>query len=180
MVSTHEIDLLMAYSDSDVLTVRSCQWNGEGAVSWDSRKITQDSIISENIRHDILSGRRRILFVESKSQSLDPPMCSALFPKVQVISKNGCEEVRKVVTGVRGTEDQHHVKAYGFTDRNARCCRNVKILQNAGVFTLDVFSVELLHYCGDAIDGVTCRHARGLGESEQEKKIGPCSPHLML
>ena len=168
IISTHEIALPVANPDAQVLMLRSCQWHGNQCVAWDADVLEPNAELPENLKLEILGSRQRILFVEGKSSSLDFPLYAALFPELSVVSKGNCAEVQKAVLGLRGSQDLHHVKAFGLIDRDNRTKEKVKGLAERGVFALKVYSVEALYYCSYAIDAVAHRQAESFGVDADE------------
>ena len=164
VVSTHEIALPVANPKASVLMVRSCQWNGTEAGAWDVELLEPNNVLPDDLKRAILGSRKKILFVEGKdtARSLDLPLYHALFPGVSVVPKGSCTDVEKAVKGMRGSQDLHHVEAFGLIDRDNRDEEKVKQLAEDGVFPLDVYSVESLYYCSDAIATVARRQAESL------------------
>ena len=168
VVSTHEIALPVANPKARVLMVRSCRWKGDKASAWDVELLEPNNDLPEELKRDILGSRKRILFVEGNSNSLDLPLYNALFPDLSVIPKGSCIDVQKAVNGLRGSPNLHHVEAFGLIDRDGRDEETVKQLAEDGVFALDVYSVESLYYCSDAIAAVANRQAESLGGNADE------------
>ena len=162
VISTHEIALPVANPKARVLMVRSCRWKGDKASAWDVELLEPNNDLPEELKLDILGSRKRILFVEGNSNSLDLPLYNALFPDLSVIPKGSCIDVQKAVNGLRGSPNLHHVEAFGLIDRDGRDEETVKQLAEDGVFALDVYSVESLYYCSDAIAAVANRQAESL------------------
>ena len=69
----------------------------------------------------------------------------------------------KAVSGLRESRNLHHVEALGLIDRDNRSHDDVDKLAKEFVFALDVYSVEALYYCSDAIVAVAQRQAESLG-----------------
>ena len=153
--------------------VRSCQWSGSNASAWDVEVLEVQGDLPEDLKRAILDSRRRILFIEGDSNSLDLPLYHALFPDISVVPKGSCRDVERAVKGLRGSQDLHHVEAFGLIDRDDRDKEKVRQLAEGGVFALDVYSVESLYYCSTAIAAVACRQAESLGDNadEMNKKI---------
>ena len=168
IVATHEIALPVANPDARVLMLRSCQWSGDECVAWDANVLEPNAELPEDLKLAILGSRQRILFVEGRSGSLDFPLYTALFPGLSVVSKGNCADVQKAVLGLRGSQDSHHAKAFGLIDRDNRTKENVKELAEQGVFALEVYSVEVLYYCSDAIAAVAHRQAESFGVDADE------------
>ena len=168
VVSTHEIALPVANPEARCLMVRSCQWNGDRATAWQVELLESKVDLPEDLKRAILGSRKRILFVEGESSSLDFPIYSALFPDISVVPKGGCVDVQRAVSGLRGSEGLHHVEAYGLIDRDNREEEEVSRLAKDGIFALEVCSVESLYYCSDAIAAVTRRQAGSFGRNDEE------------
>ena len=79
VVSTHEIGLPVGNPEARVIMVRSCEWNGDRPKAWDVEVLEANTDLPEELKRAILGARRRILFVEGKSSSLDLPLYNALF-----------------------------------------------------------------------------------------------------
>ena len=173
IISTHEIGLPVANPDAKVLMLRSCQWSGDQCVAWEGEVLQSNSQLPEELKRAILGSRKRILFVEGDSDnSLDFPLYTALFPDpdISVIPKGSCEEVQNAVRGLRGSQDEHDVEAFGLIDRDDKNAEKVEKLEKNGVFALKVYSAEALYYCSDAIAAVAGEHAK-LRQEDVEKLI---------
>ena len=163
VVSTHEIALPVSHPEASVLLVRSCTWNGNRATAWDVEVLEANADLPEDLKRAILGSRKRILFVEGdESGSLDLPLYNLLFPGISIVPKGSCADVLRAVSGLRGSENVHHVKGFGLIDRDNRPDDEVKRLANDYVFALNVCSVEALYYCSDAIAAVAQHQAKGL------------------
>ena len=167
VISTHEIALPIANPAANTVILRSCEWNGSQPRAWDAEVLKSGVNLPEDLKRDILGARRRILFVEGESNSLDLPLYGGLFPELSVIRKGSCEEVIRAVKGLSGSYEHHHVEAFGLIDRDDRAQDEVNELAQDNVFALDVCSVESLYYCSDAIEAVACRQAESLGRDPQ-------------
>ena len=168
VVSTHEIALPMAHPAARVLMVRSCEWNDNTAITWDVEVLEPDAGLPEDLKRAILGARRRIVFVEGTSVSLDLPLYTALFPDISVVPTGSCVDVERAVTGLRESLNYHHVEAYGLIDRDDRTDDDVMRLAEKHVFALNACSVEALYYCSDAIAAVAHRQAETLGSDADE------------
>ena len=168
VISTHEIALPMAHPAARVLMVRSCEWDSDTAKTWDVEVLEPDAGLPEDLKRAILGTRRRIVFVEGTSGSLDLLLYTALFPDISVVPRGSCVDVERAVTGLRQSLNYHHVEAYGLIDRDDRTPDDVMRLAEKHVFALDVCSVEALYYCSDAIVAVANRQAETLGNDADE------------
>ena len=100
IISTHEIALPVANPEAQVLMLRSCQWSVSQCIAWEADILEPSSGLPEDLKLAILGSRKRILFVEGKSGSLDFSLYIALFPGLSVVPKNSCEDVQKSSTWV--------------------------------------------------------------------------------
>ena len=80
IISTHDIALPMANPKASVLMIRSCKWSGSQCVSWDVEILKPNSQLPEELKRAILGSRKRILFVEGRSNSLDIHFTLLSFP----------------------------------------------------------------------------------------------------
>ena len=163
VVSTHELALPAANPTAGVLMVRSCEWENNRARAWDIDLFEPNDQLPEELRLAILGARRKVLFFEGTGTSLDLPIYNALFPDISVAASGTSTEVRRAVEGMRDSQYLHHVEAYGLIDSDGRSEDAVNALVERGVFALDVYSVESLYYCSDALDAVAARQAQSLG-----------------
>ena len=168
VVSTHETTLPIDSPDARVLMVRSCTWNGTAAAAWDVEVLESNTELPEELKRAILGARKRILFIEGTSNSLDLPLYDALFPGLSIESKGSCIDVERAVRGLRESCYLHHVEAFGLIDRDNLSEEEIGELANKGVFALSVGSVEALYYCSDSITAVAHRQAESLGSKAAE------------
>ena len=154
VISTHEIALPMAHPDARVLMVRSCEWKNDKAQTWDIEVLEPTEALPEELKRAILGAKRRIVFVEGTSDSLDPPLYNALFPGLSIVPTGSSGEVKNAVIGLRGIETSHDIEAFGLIDRDNKTEDDVIQLAEKHVFALDAYSVEALYYCSDAIAAV--------------------------
>ena len=172
IISTHEIALPVANPDAQVLMLRSCQWRGSQCVAWEADVLEPNAELPEDLKLAILGSRKKILFVEGKPGGPDFSLYTALFPGLSVVSKESCEEVQKAVLGWRGSQEIHpvHVEIFGLIDRDNRTEEDVEELAEKGVFALEVYAVEALYYCSDAIAAVAKQQA-GLRNEDKNALI---------
>ena len=168
IIATHDIGLPTVKSEARVLMLRSCQWNDSICIGWDAEVLEPNSQLSEELKHDILGSRKKMLFVEGRSNSLDLKLYEVLFPDVSVIPKGNCEEVQKAVIGLHDSQDNHHVKAFGLIDRDNREDEDVEELSKKGIFALKVYAVESLYYCSDSIAAIADQQAEALNADKNK------------
>ena len=83
--------------------------------------------------------------MEGTASSLDLSLYNALFPGLSVIPKGTCIDVQRAVSGLRNSQDLHHVESYGLIDRDDRPNDEIERLSKNSVFALDVCSTEALY-----------------------------------
>lgn len=169
IISTHEISLAIANPEARVLMLRSCEWSGSQCVGWDAEVLEPNSQLPEELKRTILGSRKRILFVEGNADSsLDLPLYRILFPDISIEPRGSCGEVEKTVLELMDFQGIHDVEAFGLIDRDDRPCEDIDELAQKGVFALEVYSVEALYYCSEAIAAVAHQQANSLGVDVNE------------
>jgi ABC-type lipoprotein export system ATPase subunit len=146
IVSTHEIMLPVDTPEASTILVRGCNYHGQEVRAWIIDVVPPGAIIDENLKFDLLGARRKILYVEGTTQSLDMPLYSLLFPQVSVIPKENCREVEYAVRGLRNATEMHWVAAWGIVDNDQRPPEDIARLRAGGIFALPHYSVESLYY----------------------------------
>ena len=176
IISTHEIALPLANPEALVLMLRSCQWENNQCVAWDAKVIEPNSQLpeharlTEELKRGILGSRKRILFVEGDSNSLDLQLYDRLFPNLTVIPKGSCENVINAVRGLRKSQDFHDVEAFGLIDGDNREKEVDKLAEN-NIFALEVYSVEALYYYSEVIAAVAHQQVEFWGKGDPDELI---------
>ena len=148
--------------------LRSCQWRNDQCVAWDAEVIEPNSQLPDEIKRAILGSRKRMLFVEGDSnKSLDFSLYKIIFPDIPVHPWGSCTEVEGAVKELRKLRVEHDIKAFGLIDRDDRL-NDVEELSKIGVFALEVYSVESLYYCREAIASVAHQQANSTGANANE------------
>lgn len=163
IVSTHEVMLPLDTPSAATLLVRGCEYAGKSVKAWTVDKLDPGAPIGDDLKSDILGARRKIIFVEGTSTSLDAPLYSLLFPLVSVVSKTDCREVEYAVRGLRGADGLHWVKAWGIVDNDQKPADEISRLQAAGVWALAHYSVEALYYHPKVLSRIAERQAAMIG-----------------
>ncbi len=162
VVSTHEIALAMFNPQSSVLSVRSCQWNGNAAVAWDAKLLDSNAELPEDLKRAILGSRRRTLFVEGEAQGLDVQLYNALFSDISVSPVGDCDQVIRAVTGLRNSMELYDIEAFGLIDADNRSSDEIARMSQKGIYALNAYSVESIYYCSDAIEALAIQQAETL------------------
>ncbi len=146
VISTHDVSLPLDSPSAQTLLLRGCTYEGQTVVGWDADIVPSDAVIDDDLKRDILGGRRKLLFVEGTERSLDKPLYSLMFPQVSVVAKSGCRDVEHAVSGIRDAADVHWVQAYGIVDNDRRTRDSINKLEGKGVYAVEAFSVESIYY----------------------------------
>lgn len=170
IISTHELELPTSITKSRVCIVRSVNWEPSGEVDhWDLDIVDQTVELPEGLVTDILGSRRRVLFTEGATTSLDVPMYSVLFPKVSIRPKGSCKDVQHAVVGIRSTTGLHHTEAFGLIDNDGMTDQAIIDFQAEGIYPLPFFSVESLYYDVHVLTAVAKRQV-ATHEADEEKQ----------
>lgn len=164
IVSTHELMLPLDTPQASTLLVRSCEYDGQNVRAWTADLVAPGGAIDDDLKGDILGSRRKVIFVEGTSQSLDAPLYSLLFPDVSVVPKKGCRDVEHAVRGLREADDIAWVSVWGVVDNDQRSDEDVARLKDAGIWALPHYSVESFYYHPKVIARVAERQAALTGD----------------
>lgn len=168
VVSTHELDLPANIDNARAILVRSSTWAGDHIRSWDVDILELASDLPEDLLADVLGSRRKILFIEGESTSLDQPLYGLLFPNVTLRPKGTARDVIYAVQSLRSIEGVHRAKAYGLIDDDDLTPERKTQLMNDGVYPLPVATVESLYYSDPALFAVSQRQASTFGQNSSD------------
>lgn len=168
IVSTHELMLPLDTPSASTLLVRGCEYQGQQVRAWTVDLLPPGVAVDDDLKGDLLGGRRKIIFVEGAAQSLDVPLYSLLFPGVSITPKAGCRDVEHAVRGLRAVADVHWVEAWGIVDNDQRTREDAERLKEAGVWALDHYSVEALYYHPMMISRIAKRQAALTGDNADD------------
>ena len=168
VVSTHEVMLPLDNPSASTLLLRNCKYENSRATSWIADVLAPDASIDDALKQDILGSRKRIVFVEGTTVSLDASMYSLLFPDVSIVPKGNCRDVENAVTSLREAEDIHWVRVWGIVDNDRRSADDVARLRTHNVHALSHYSVEALYYHPEIIKKVASRQSEVTGGDPNE------------
>ena len=146
VISTHEVLLAADDPSAQVLLLRDCAYANRQATSWSADLLEPESDIPEEVRRDILGARRKLLFVEGTTESLDKPLYALLFPDSTVVPKGSCGEVIRCVEAIRETQSTHWAVPFGIVDGDGRDRAEIDSLHNTGIVATEWYSVESIYY----------------------------------
>lgn len=168
IVSTHDVFLPIDNKSSSTLLIRDCVWNGKNIQSWDADLITNSANIPDLVRQEILGSKRKILFVEGETRSLDRQIYQLIYPSATVQPLGSCSQVEKAVEGILNTEELHWLNAYGLVDADDRTADQIQTIKEKGIIALSCYSVESLYYNTEVIRFVAKRYADITENTEDE------------
>lgn len=168
IVSTHELMLPVDTPSASTLLVRGCEYQGQQVRAWTLDLIPPGVAVEDDLKRDLLGGRRKMIFVEGSPQSLDVPLYSLLFPNVSVTPKLGCRDVEHAVRGLRAASDLHWIAAWGIVDNDQRTPEDVQRLKDGGVWALTHYSVEALYYHPKIISRIAKRQSTLTGDDAND------------
>ena len=165
VISTHDHDLPVESPQARTLLVRSCNFNGQNAQSWEADELSANAPLDDILKRDLLGARRKILFVEGTENSLDKPLYSLIFPNVSVIPKGTCRDVEQAVAGVRAGEHFHRLRAFGIVDSDSNDEESIAVKVSRGVFAVPYYSVEAIYFHPKVIEMVAVGTANLFGDN---------------
>ncbi|GGY81653.1 AAA family ATPase [Marinobacter zhanjiangensis] len=143
IVSTHDISLPLDQQGSEVVVLREYVHNPR---KWEVDIISDLNTLDESVARTILGSRKKVLFVEGASSSLDMQIYQLAFPDISVVPSNSCVDVEKIVRGLTASVDHHRTRAIGLVDRDFRPEDEVEALKSEGIIALEQYSVESIYY----------------------------------
>ena len=166
VVSTHDHDLPLEMPGARILLLRSCNFNDQSVQSWEADELPVETPIDDHLKRDLLGARRRILFVEGTTSSLDKPLYNLIFPMVSVIPKGSCRDVEHAVVGLRAGEGFHWLRAFGIADGDGYAPDQIQAKSDKGVYVLPFYSVEAIYFHPQIIERIAARMAGVKGEDD--------------
>ena len=154
IVTTYETALLDSDRNARTLVVESCTWSADNPTSWDVTEITPGESLPEEVRAAVLGARERIIFVEGGRDSLDYRLYSILFPNAVIRGIGGHGAVESAVGSLRQNNDHTRIEAVGIVDGDGRSEELAKAQAHTGIYVLDVYCIECLYFCEEALEAV--------------------------
>lgn len=143
VIATHDVSIPIGQDEASILLLRSYSHKPQ---QWSTDYIENIDEMDENTKETILGSRRRILFIEGDTNSLDYYLYSILFADVSIHPTGGCGEVERIVKGIRLSKEKHWIDAYGVVDRDNRTDEESEELRSFNIASLDQYSVEAIYY----------------------------------
>ena len=156
VVSTHDITLPHDQEKSGALLLREYSHQPR---NWTADHVENVEDMDEDIALAVLGSRRSLLFVEGRNSSLDLQLYQILYPSHSIKPLGSCVDVERVVSGIRASEHNHWISAFGIIDRDNRTDEECERLQEDGIIPLEQYSVESLYYHPSVIHALLTRVA---------------------
>lgn len=141
---THDTNFAANHKTSHKIWVKS--FDGK---NWEFEDI-KDSKLPQQLLLDILGNRKKVLFVEGESNSLDTAIYSEFYPEYYVVPCDSCATVIQDVKSMCNEPQLNHIKCFGIIDRDFRTDGEIAKLAGDNIFTLGVAEVENL-FCTEEI-----------------------------
>ena len=168
VVSTYETALPDSNRNARTLVVRSSTWSEGKPDTWDIDEIQPGESLPEEVRAAILGTRTKIIFVEGDQSSLDHRLYSILFPNAIIKGIGGYGDVESAVRSLRHNIEHTRIEAAGIVDGDGRPEESSATNGNTGIYVLNVFCIECLYYCEDALVAVAGFKSPIIGRSPEE------------
>ena len=165
VIATHDISLPGNQDNASLLLLRSYVHKSQ---QWKYDYINNVDEMDESTKLTILGSRRRILFIEGDSDSLDYHLYSILFPDVSVHPTGGCGEVERIVKGIISAKEKHWVDAFGVVDRDNRTEDECEKLRLSRIASLNQYSVEAVYYHPTVYKSILKNHSENPEDDEKE------------
>lgn len=138
---THDLDFAKERFGSKKIWIKSF----DGKENWDFDEIDFDNNDEFNqIHFEIMGSRKPVLFVEGEKGSLDYKIYSKLYDKFTIIPLKSCSAVVEMVSSYKKEWTLHNIQPIGIIDKDFRSDREIELLNEKGVYTIDVLEVENL------------------------------------
>jgi len=156
VISTHDVSLPHDQERSSALLLRKYNHRPK---SWVVDYISNVEGLDEDVALAVLGSRRTLLFVEGNVSSLDIQLYQIIYPSVTIKPLGSCVDVERVVKGIRESEENHWITAYGIIDRDNRSDEECNQLSLGGIIALEQYSIESLYYHPSVIRAILSRVA---------------------
>jgi ABC-type lipoprotein export system ATPase subunit len=154
VISTHDVTLPHDQEKSSALLLRKYNHRPK---SWVVDYIPSVEGLDEEVAIAVLGSRRTLLFVEGQISSLDIQLYQILYPNITIKPLGSCVDVERVVKGIRESDENHWISAFGIIDRDNRSDEECEQLCNEGVIPLNQYSIESLYYHPSVIRSILNR-----------------------
>ena len=175
VISTHDVTLPHDQEHSSALLLR--KYNHQPK-SWVVDYVPSVEALDEEVAISVLGSRRSLLFVEGLSTSLDIQLYQILYPKLTIKPLGSCVDVERVVKGIRESDENHWISAFGIIDRDNRSDDECEQLCSEGIIPLNQYSIESLYYHPLVISAILNRVAT-VNDIDPEQVFGDITESVL-
>jgi len=168
VVATYDASLPDSNRNAGSIVLRSCEWDSGNPTGWDLDQIAPGQILPEEVRSALLGSRTKTILVEGTETSLDSRLYGILFPGADIKPSGGYGQVENAVSALQGSSEYTRIEAYGIVDGDGRHEQTRESNYGNGVYVMEVFCVECLYYCEDAIRAAAIHQSPIVGRGAQE------------
>lgn len=138
--------------------------------TWSIHSLPADEGISERVMMEVLGSRKKILFIEGDTGSLDETVYRIAYPEWHVKAVGSCEKVIQATKGFNGLKELHHNQAAGIIDRDFRQSFEISRLALDQIHVLPVSEVENVLLTEPMLLAMQSRFAPERTEAVQDAK----------
>lgn len=150
---THDLDFAASRTDANKIWIKS--YSGNNAWTWDV--VPDEESLPENMILEVIGSRKKILFCEGDTGSLDVTIYQIAYPNYHVIPRGGCEKVIESTKSLRNNAALHHLDAVGIIDSDYRDSDEVAALLAHGINTIAVAEIENI-FCVESAVKIVAEH----------------------
>ena len=154
VISTHDVLLPLDQKETATLLLRTYTHSPQ---NWLADRIDAVQELDEDIAAAILGSRRKLLFIEGDSASLDIQLYQLIFPEISIHPAGSCVDVERNVRGLRAAGSMHWVTAFGIIDKDQRSVEECTDLLQHGIAAIKQYSVESIYYHPQVVNCVLAR-----------------------
>jgi ABC-type cobalamin/Fe3+-siderophores transport system ATPase subunit len=137
---THDLGFATSRSNAPRIVLRDYQ--AHPAPYWKWEMAPADSGLPEDVLLRIAGSRRRAVFVEGGSGSIDRELFSAVYPDRYVVPADNCEAVIRSVQSFNKHKALHHTAVAGIIDPDDRDSDELSSLKAQAVFAIGTAHAE--------------------------------------
>ena len=138
---THDLNFASTRHNAKKIWIKEYQHENQ----WDWVFLSTNDLISDELKFQVLGSRLPVLFVEGTYSRFDYNIYSQVFKEHQVIPVGGCDNVIRLTNAFNDSIRQlHYLSIQGLIDRDNRNEEQIELLQEKGIYCINVAIVENL------------------------------------
>lgn len=157
---THDLDFAASRHLADKIWLRD--FDGS---KWDYVHINDfEESIPDDLYLEVLGSRKKILFIEGDSSSLDSFIYESIFPEYTVKPLGSCQKVINCTKSFNSLSSFHHIESNGLVDRDRRTEEEIASLKASAIMVPEVAEIENFFLLENAVKAV----ARDMHKNEDD------------